>query len=585
MNKKSAFKGISYFRSLQDFDCPCQNGGECFAGSCCCPPGFSGPLCTVTSAACFTNPCLNGGTCMVNVLSDTEECVCPEMFAGHLCDLMVAPNRNCQPGYFGPKCKTYCAPQLECGLDNQYYCDEITGERICMFGWTGELCNMPVSNLSYHEPSPNSLCRHGVCVNGVCCCEPGYTGTLCHSKILACLHQPCLNSGKCVDKDNSFTCDCSSGYIGLNCEIRAVSDDYNPVVDTQCSTVLCQNSGTCVPIGTSDFYCHCTERYVGSLCDTYVPKQASNPLCPSLYFDAKCSIRCEERDSCAEGHFYCDSNLGHKICKSGWGGYNCNIRLVSPDVDPACPLGGSRCQNGGSCFNGSCCCTEYYDGELCQSETLPCSRQLPNHEKPCGDHRNCINLDYFNFTCSCDAGLFGPSYQNNRTEVIQSINPILPISTHIEPSSTVATHATASQSTNPPEQCGNFWCYNGGRCYFTSLCRICRCPRENMGRFCETLSDTFTESSSSYVRYLSSSRASAAIPASSSGIATFTRPSTTVIITYDESDLNILSSAPDTAVLSPQSALSDLVSYTELYSPVDAGLSSSALFSSSFRTM
>ncbi|RUS79891.1 hypothetical protein EGW08_012369 [Elysia chlorotica] len=440
-------------RSFPEPDCQCQNEGECFAGGCCCPSGFSGPWCTQASSACLSNPCRNGGTCMLGVLSDTEACVCPEMFSGHLCELMVAPNRNCQAGYFGPRCETYCTPQLECGISGQYVCDEISGEKICMFGWLGELCDTPASNVSHHEPCPDSVCRHGVCVDGVCCCEPGYTGTLCHTQILECLHQPCLNGGKCIDKINWYQCDCPSGYAGVNCELKTTSGENNTVVNLPCSTNVCRNSGSCVPIGNSDFYCECTERYVGIMCDIYVPNNSNNQLCPDFHFGADCSVRCEESDSCGGGHFYCDSNSGDKICRNGWGGTDCNIRLVPSGDDPSCPSGGSSCQNGGSCFNGSCCCTDDYHGTFCHSEILPCDRQLLYNYNLCGDHGNCVDLENINFTCRCDAGFFG-----TRCELRQSISTILPIATVIEPSSTAA---TKSEPTYPPEKCGDFLCYNG----------------------------------------------------------------------------------------------------------------------------
>ena len=39
------------------------------------------------------------------------------------------------------------------------------------------------------------------------------------SDIDECDSNPCQNDGQCVDGVNSYTCECSSGYSGINCEI------------------------------------------------------------------------------------------------------------------------------------------------------------------------------------------------------------------------------------------------------------------------------------------------------------------------------------------------------------------------------
>lgn len=39
----------------------------------------------------------------------------------------------------------------------------------------------------------------------------GYEGVFCHINTDECASQPCLNNGKCVDKINSFHCECPKG--------------------------------------------------------------------------------------------------------------------------------------------------------------------------------------------------------------------------------------------------------------------------------------------------------------------------------------------------------------------------------------
>lgn len=53
--------------------------------------------------------------------------------------------------------------------------------------------------------------RFGVTFVPVCVCVSGYEGVFCHINIDECASQPCLNNGKCVDKINSFHCECPKG--------------------------------------------------------------------------------------------------------------------------------------------------------------------------------------------------------------------------------------------------------------------------------------------------------------------------------------------------------------------------------------
>jgi hypothetical protein len=61
-----------------------------------------------------------------------------------------------------------------------------------------------------------------------------------------CANVACLNGGICI----SGTCDCPSGYSGLNCQ------DFDP-----CYNITCLNGGTCIS-GT----CDCPTGYGGSDC-------------------------------------------------------------------------------------------------------------------------------------------------------------------------------------------------------------------------------------------------------------------------------------------------------------------------------
>ena len=70
---------------------PCVNGGQCVAGACACPEGFSGPTCATADACGPPSPCDNGGSCAGAV-------------GGYVC--------TCVGDYSGDQCEI---PPLECG--------------------------------------------------------------------------------------------------------------------------------------------------------------------------------------------------------------------------------------------------------------------------------------------------------------------------------------------------------------------------------------------------------------------------------------------------------------------------------------
>ena len=67
---------------------------------------------------------------------------------------------------------------------------------------------------------------------------------------------------------------------------------------------------------------------------------------------------------------------------------------------PTLPLGSqfSYCRNGGTCWAQNCCCSDGYEGDLCEAEILECE------SNPCGDGGTCIDyLGYY--VCLCPEGM------------------------------------------------------------------------------------------------------------------------------------------------------------------------------------
>ncbi|KAI8513913.1 hypothetical protein Bbelb_082370 [Branchiostoma belcheri] len=64
-------------------------------------------------------------------------------------------------------------------------------------------------------------CHHGQCVNQdggyTCACSHGWTGQNCQQDINECDTQPCQH-GRCVNQDGGYKCTCSHGWTGQNCQ-------------------------------------------------------------------------------------------------------------------------------------------------------------------------------------------------------------------------------------------------------------------------------------------------------------------------------------------------------------------------------
>merc|ERR1712015_228944 len=81
-------------------------------------------------------------------------------------------------------------------------------------------------------------CDQGTCTDGVnsytCQCTPGYTGDNCDEDVDDCQPNPCVH-GTCTDGVNSHTCQCTPGYTGDNCDEDVDDCQPNPCVHGTCT--------------------------------------------------------------------------------------------------------------------------------------------------------------------------------------------------------------------------------------------------------------------------------------------------------------------------------------------------------------
>ncbi|XP_061172826.1 macrophage mannose receptor 1-like isoform X2 [Saccostrea echinata] len=82
------------------------------------------------------------------------------------------------------------------------------------------------------DPCSSTPCQNGGECNSnktgtyICTCRQGWTGETCKERVpwSSCNSSPCKNGGTCIESEKSFTCQCSSAYIGPLCAINLKTD-------------------------------------------------------------------------------------------------------------------------------------------------------------------------------------------------------------------------------------------------------------------------------------------------------------------------------------------------------------------------
>ena len=171
-----------------------RNGGSCYMNqtgfACACPAGFTGICCDTSTAInnpCYTNPCLNSGTCQV-FPGSTYRCVCPLGFLGSRCEQRICDPNPCLYG-------GVCLP-----LGNTFQCQ-------CPAQYTGSCCELLVATTL----APNA-CNTQPCLNGGTCRSTSATGTWWTGGMVLCCNK--------LFHFSAFVCSCTASYYGRCCEVR-----------------------------------------------------------------------------------------------------------------------------------------------------------------------------------------------------------------------------------------------------------------------------------------------------------------------------------------------------------------------------
>uniref|UniRef100_A0A671QBF0 Neurogenic locus notch homolog protein 1 n=1 Tax=Sinocyclocheilus anshuiensis TaxID=1608454 RepID=A0A671QBF0_9TELE len=405
----------------------CSQGATCHdrvaSFFCECPHGRTGLLCHLDDA-CISNPCQKGSNCDTNPVSGKAICTCPPGYTGSACNQDIDEcSLGANPCEHGGRCLN---------TKGSFQCK-------CLQGYEGPRCEMDVNECKSNPCQNDATCLdqiggfHCICMpeahhycgltDGLFWCV-GYEGVFCQINTDDCASQPCLNNGKCIDKINSFHCECPKGFSGNLCQVD---------VD-ECASTPCKNGAKCTD-GPNKYTCECTPGthfhvifcnselhfsrlfltflYVllfltGSMCNINIDDCALNPchnggtcidgvnsftcLCPEGFRDATCLSKHDECSSnpCIHGNCLDQINSYRCMCEAGWTGRNCDININECLSNP--------CVNGGTCKDMTsgyvCTCRAGFSGPNCQTNINECA------SNPCLNQGTCID-DVAGFKCNC----------------------------------------------------------------------------------------------------------------------------------------------------------------------------------------
>ncbi|XP_033112814.1 neurogenic locus protein delta-like [Anneissia japonica] len=364
----------------------------------------------------------------------------------------------CKANRFGPVCAKECTPRDD--YFSHYTCDS-DGNKVCLDGWTGQRCVVPVCEGCEHgnciTPNQcscqegwkgencNECITHPSCINGYCysafqcICEAGWRGIFCNFDATFCtVNNPCRNGGTCehTDSGSGYQCNCPDGVSGSHCEI------------VQPDSCDCENGGTCRYVDDGVKACDCPTGFSGDRCQDEATCPCVNGgtcqmfsgaylcLCPAGYFGPTCDnyndclsvdIPCQNGGTCLDGKDsyscgcpagfigdYCETNIcADNPCQNGG---TCNGQADGMRCD--CPIGysGTHCEfvensclllpcaNGGICFDlendFQCKCPLGFESKDCSVNINECA------SSPCKNGAACRDL-VNDFECDCPLGWFG----------------------------------------------------------------------------------------------------------------------------------------------------------------------------------
>ena len=137
---------------------------------------------------------------------------------------------------------------------------------------------MSAKVINTHKNKFFFICNHSILLN-----TDAIINTAIVSKVITCDDNPCQNGGLCNDDDGTYSCKCTSGFMGVNCESSLIGRLFSfselkfflilnfKIFQTKhaqafCDKNFCENGGTCYSSNSLQ-YCVCINGIYGDRCE------------------------------------------------------------------------------------------------------------------------------------------------------------------------------------------------------------------------------------------------------------------------------------------------------------------------------
>ncbi|CAF0763178.1 unnamed protein product [Didymodactylos carnosus] len=349
-----------------------------------------------------------------------------------------------------------------------------------------------------------------------------------------CKSNPCQADGICSSTytalvNETYTCKCKQGRLGLNCEH----------LDPCRLSTVCQY-GQCLSYSNGSFGCLCQNSSClnGGECNAHQLTTLSCK-CPSEFHGERCELKCgchhggrciisqnKTMCRCDESRFYgnmCEfiSPCASQPCYFGGtclrNGTNFSCKCPSNKIGLQCevndPCQQNLCSVNSTCYrvndnNFKCVCDQVHTGLYC-NEIVPMINRYGIFHSPCVKNQDCnstLGLVCFKEKrCACADG-YTWTIDKQKPQIVGKCDPInvcLQSSPCQNNGQCIAKNGTSNytclcsnnysgrhcqtrQFRDRSSLCYEGFCLNGGRCYMTDMGHIeCSCPPGYMGKYCD----------------------------------------------------------------------------------------------------
>ncbi|XP_064650303.1 protein crumbs-like [Lineus longissimus] len=441
--------------SCTDVNVTTSAGKEYSSFNCSCYPGYEGRVCDTLINYCKVDPCKNKAVCKNDYIKYDWSCQCVPGYEGKDCgtetnecapkpclhgtckDLFNDYNCTCEQGWEGKNCSTdikECS-QVPPICQNSGKCIEQAGSYNCDCagtGYSGNNCQSEIDECGFNQPicQNSATCKNEPLGSYTCSCTLGYKDKNCSTANCSAVN--CQNSGNCsVKTDGQWMCQCPKFYEGNLCQTKG-----------PCADAPCNNSAVCSQdIATMNYTCQCTKGWQGTNCDQDINECDANPCkngnctnfdggynctCNPGYEGFNCSVDINEcADKPCKNGGVCSDQVNKYQCNcagTGFEGINCTVNIDECTVNQPC-LNGGTCKD--TIGSYTCTCLDPYVGKTCHSEN-PCNKTICQNGGTCGYNISEADQKAVGF-CTCLSGFSGAICEKAASSQLNLVIIIAPI--------------------------------------------------------------------------------------------------------------------------------------------------------------